>query len=63
MLLWVQYGITMAALLAVPFLFVWGNTGRLSQAWKANCEYFLVLLILLGPATLFSVLYWLTLSP
>jgi hypothetical protein len=56
---WLQYTLTMVALVAVVPLFVWANTGRLSSAWYALKRYLLCMAILAAPGAVFTLVYWL----
>ena len=61
--LWLHAGIVVILLLAVVPAFVWANTGRLSSAWYALKRYLLCLAILIVPGAVFTLVYWLMVSP
>lgn len=59
---WLQVALFVFALVAVVPLFVWANTGRLSAAWHALKQYLLCWAILVVPAALITLAYWLMLQ-
>lgn len=56
---WLLFTLTIAGLLSVVPLFVLANTSSLAAAWYALKRYLLCWAILIVPAVLFNLVYWL----